>query len=501
MLRTTQSLIQVLVADPTTTVRETQNLVQTLQDDPTPEIRYTTSIVTVLDSDPITDIRVSGQFLQVLVSDEPFIQEDLTFTELAEVVEEGDEAEDILFVNESNSVQTTKQVFADANDTLSPSDIAFSFVVVPIFASASDNITLTESNTVIQGTIQTASSDDTLTFSESNCVAECSQDGLTLVENATADSEQSAVEGVDNLTFLEVATASLTYCESVSESLTTTTQVFDPATLTFSTVTSGLSEVASDGSVAGIDLGAIESLGCTERAVGWIIPPGPVDTATDNLNLGEFARIGENADRTEAISLTELATAIVSVNAFDSLVLTDEAISCHDGTSTASDTLNLAEAFSVCVTPGNPTVCDLKNYNPQEGSKSLGTYPDAVDTGFKLTGVVSGTTVELPDPNLGNRYRFTPQRINTESRGGTLTIFSDPIWPKVRTQQFTFSGMKKDKVLELQTFIDTHLGVLVNLVDHEGRLWQGIIVVVDDPIVEDRKNSWTGSFEFEGDLV
>lgn len=501
MLRTTQSFIQVLTADPVLEVLNTQQHLQMLQEDPTTDVRHSASALQILQDDPPVDLRTTGQFLQVLVSDEPFVQEDLNLTEVALVVEDGDLATDTLTFGEINSVQVVKLVFADASDTLALSDIAFSFVVVPIFASASDTMTCVEANTVIQGSVISGAVSEALGFTEVSCVAECVEDTLTVSDTATSEIDDGPKQGLDALTLTESATTCMTYCAEVEESLIIETEVFDPATLTFSTVVSGLTDFATDGLAIGPSLNASDMLSYTERAVGWIIPPGPVDTATDNLNLNDLAQIGQNADRTDTLSLVDLAEAITCINAGDTLTLGEEIVTCHDGTSTAADTLDLGEAFTVCLTPAIESVCDLKGYNPQEGSKSIGVYPDAVDTGFKMTGLVSGATVELPDPNLGNRYRFSPQRINSESRGGTLTIFADPIWPKVRTQQFSFSGMKKEKAIELQTFIDTHLGVLVDLVDHEGRLWQGLIVVVDDPIVEDRRNFWTASFEFEGDLV
>ena len=43
----------------------------------------------------------------------------------------------------------------------------------------------------------------------------------------------------------------------------------------------------------------------------------------------------------------------------------------------------------------------------------------------------------------------------------------------------------------------------ISLIDWEDREWIGVIVVVDDPVVQDRKGecSYTMSFEFEGTLA
>ena len=89
--------------------------------------------------------------------------------------------------------------------------------------------------------------------------------------------------------------------------------------------------------------------------------------------------------------------------------------------------------------------------------------------------------VILRKPNFGNRDRLSFSRVNHESRGGTLIIFADPTWPKIETLVFSLSGLKKTKADEFQTFMKTHLGVEIRLVDQEDRLWQGVITEPQNP--------------------
>ena len=42
-------------------------------------------------------------------------------------------------------------------------------------------------------------------------------------------------------------------------------------------------------------------------------------------------------------------------------------------------------------------------------------------------------SVSLRAPNLGNKDRLSFNRVLRETRGGTLVVFADPIWPKVQT--------------------------------------------------------------------
>jgi hypothetical protein len=76
-----------------------------------------------------------------------------------------------------------------------------------------------------------------------------------------------------------------------------------------------------------------------------------------------------------------------------------------------------------------PTTCDGKAATPP-ATLSGGTisnfflqYPatgDAIDT------------LELRPPNLGNKDRLGFNRISRETRGGTLIVFADPMWPKTQ---------------------------------------------------------------------
>jgi hypothetical protein len=54
--------------------------------------------------------------------------------------------------------------------------------------------------------------------------------------------------------------------------------------------------------------------------------------------------------------------------------------------------------------------------------------------------------------------------------------------------------------LNLLTFIGDHLGKEIGLIDWEHRFWKGVIMTPDEPIIEDSFDSFTASFEFQGEL-
>jgi len=108
----------------------------------------------------------------------------------------------------------------------------------------------------------------------------------------------------------------------------------------------------------------------------------------------------------------------------------------------------------------------------------------------------------LRAPNLGNRDRFQMNRISRETRGGTLVVFADSMWPKIQTLVLDFSGLTWAEVSGLNTFMDDHLGQEIGMIDWEHRFWSGVITKLDDPIVQDGRGcKYSVGFEFEGELA
>jgi hypothetical protein len=158
--------------------------------------------------------------------------------------------------------------------------------------------------------------------------------------------------------------------------------------------------------------------------------------------------------------------------------------------------------------------CGRKNYTPFKGESTIpydvlppkDTLQDPQgDTGnFSLyTPYLGAVTnkVTLRKPELDNRDRNAYSRVNHETRGGKLSIYSDPIWPKVRTIVVTITGLREAEVDEFQTFMADTLGQEIGLTDWEGRLWKGFIKNPNSPATQDGKKSWVITFEFEAEAL
>jgi hypothetical protein len=173
----------------------------------------------------------------------------------------------------------------------------------------------------------------------------------------------------------------------------------------------------------------------------------------------------------------------------------------------AGSVLSLKQAAAYSIVLGGV----LQKYHPFVGAGEAGSLmpppvmpPEGTVAAFRLfypaTGVVTDS-VTLRAPNFGNKDRLSFQRILRETRGGTLVVFADPIWPKIQTLVLTFSGLQTLQAQQLLSFLDAHLGEEVGLLDWEGRCWRGVITTPAEPVVQDSRDSYSASLEFEGELV
>ncbi len=132
------------------------------------------------------------------------------------------------------------------------------------------------------------------------------------------------------------------------------------------------------------------------------------------------------------------------------------------------------------------------------------TPPATLDTTipFQLYYPATGTPTDsllLRTPQFGNRERLSFNRINQETRGGTLLVYADPQWPKTQTLVLSFAGLTSSEAKGLLTFMETYLGYEIGLLDWEHRYWRGVITR-PDAVVQDSRDSYSASFEFEGEL-
>lgn len=288
-----------------------------------------------------------------------------------------------------------------------------------------------------------------------------------------------------------------------------TEEVYDPITVSYVTVSSGLDQSAEVRAQQGKE--HTTYLQTVHRADAVHVKASGVSVwASSQLNLNQTGQPTLTGDAASQLSLVQSASVQAGRPVGSHLQLgqsassattrakpTESGLAIHQ---TAAYTLILASTehqYSPFVgssdAPGAPEPPSLSLQGPMVG----------IQVPFQLvypaTGVVTDS-VSLKAPNLGNKDRLAFNRVMRQTRGGTLIVFADPIWPKTETLVLSFSGLLRVEAHNLLTFIQTHIGQEIGLIDWEHRYWRGVITTPDEPIVEDRFDSFSAGFEFEGEL-
>lgn len=463
-------------------------------------VRITQQRLSVLE--PIaqtSDLRVSQHILQVLVTDDltPEVNlaalDNVAFTEAGscELLEAPEVATDTLLFNESavinnvfNVSAASSLLFTDgiglqlngafcfsAGDTCAFDDLASDRPVLDCFAV--DTISITdiafESNVpVIQ-----ISAEDYSPYTESNTF------GFVI-----------CAEAEDDLSVLVF--------DFPTDPFDTDPTIGTDQPISFGPVrVSGIVESAT--SFCPQNDGQQDNLRFNEGSNCYIIRGDAQDiSAADTVTISDSAAEGVCADGVETLDLSEVASCETACPSREQVTFNELATIAIEQNLIEEDIVDFTEnAFLQICNDSGLNVKIAESYD----------YPDAsgVVDGIQLISPATGAVADelvLPSPNFGNNYQLTVTRVNNESRGGTLILYTDPeCWPTTETLQFSISNMKGDVAKGLLQWFETHLGEQIRLVDYEGRAWVGVIITPDDPIVEDRRNRWTGSFEFEGELV
>ena len=247
----------------------------------------------------------------------------------------------------------------------------------------------------------------------------------------------------------------------------------------------------------------------TERASCMVVHVGgKLASVSETLTLTDNAYKNEIGTKNETLTVAETATVEASKPVAEHLILGEMAHCNVVRNLSAADVLVVEESFTYI----NPYVLMKREYAPQIGGGVSGNptpppstlaLPSGGPGQFTLFWPPTGTATDvlvLRKPEFGNKDRLQFNRISRETRGGTLIVFADPMWPKIQTQVLTFSALKPQQAEALLQFMLRHIGLEIGMWDWEGRRWTGVIVNPNDPAVQDSKESFTASLEFEGTL-
>jgi len=296
---------------------------------------------------------------------------------------------------------------------------------------------------------------------------------------------------------------------SAQTPIQTITKEYDPAVGHLVERIDGLQDAAKAARPLTLTVHQPIPLGQSASAVK--VKPTAINVSAESiLDLLSEVRPNKTGDVGHWLSLTQTATVDKCNPARSALELSGAAAVAHTGSRGAGSVLNLNQSAAYYLVSSGI----LQRYRPFVGAGAPGapTPPPVeldgprpgVTVPFQLVYPATGTVIDsvtLRAPNFGNKDRLSFNRVLRETRGGTLIVFADPMWPRIQTQVLNFSGLRSDQARQLLTFLEAHLGEEVGVYDWEHRYWVGVITMPNDPVVQDGRDSFSASFEFEGELV
>ena len=226
------------------------------------------------------------------------------------------------------------------------------------------------------------------------------------------------------------------------------------------------------------------------------------DTADNTLTITDEATVGRNLTNSlsisDAVQVTQGQLALDALDLSDAFVVTKESNLVPSDTLTISITVEYTHIQSYTHREYSPFIGDTTDSDaptpPDEAEPVLTSYPN-VRLSYPTTSPTHILT--LRGPELGNLDQQHYTRIQRETRGGTLVVFSATDWPEREQLNLQFLGLTEAESQEVLTFLSVSLGKQIRLRDWEGRVWTVITLSPGSPIIRqgDCKNSVSLDFE------
>jgi len=220
---------------------------------------------------------------------------------------------------------------------------------------------------------------------------------------------------------------------------------------------------------------------------------GPSEEAISQLNFSQSVTIDISEFAANTLSLSDASgRVILRANP----ILTENSLQLYStlGYSILKDnTLNEFAPFVGTSTDPNAPV------PPKWNQPTISETASGIT--FFFPAINPTTSIHLRGPELDNTDRLSFHRVNRESRGGTLILYADPIWPKIAHLGFQFNGLNEAESQEFLDFCLLTLGKEIGFIDWENREWRGVIVSPQEPIVRDKRYGLSASVEIDAEMA
>lgn len=395
----------------------------------------------------------------------------------------------------TDSVTQAGLTFASVTDTLSITHIASPGI---IYVSVVDAMSLVDSPYAGRNISIAASNAITLTQSDvPGIYLALGSDTLVLVQLADGDIAGFPARSVTNL--LGITDLGVGAVHDFGR------QIFDTLTLTQSVA------AAQPRYVTAADILSLSDSPGEHQGIANLSIADPMDlkdfvsriqfgSATSTLTLTQQAY--RRFFASDVITLVGSASGSVAKPMSDLLTLTDTVQKIFVFVRPMADSLGITDSAAAYLDQ-HGILCQYHPFiGAGPGPTIAATMPTLGSATLTLTyPFVSPTTaVVLRNPQFGNVDRLSFDRINRETRGGTLIMFALSKWPKQQTMNVTVTALKRSQKDALLDLLNLSVGQDIGLLDHENRQWRGIVLTPDAVVNNDSRGGYTVTFEFEGSL-
>ncbi len=242
-----------------------------------------------------------------------------------------------------------------------------------------------------------------------------------------------------------------------------------------------------------------------------------LENTNQPFNVQQVVQVGKilNLDIANVLSLSQVMGQTYDIEGANALVISHQAASINpqeiiqglaithsvvparalDSLLTVTQVVGLQGTYSPSISVTTLTIGQGVTYFKTDVLVPNIIVPDSIDyTPVILT--YGSTTLTLKIPEIGDSDKIGVKRVQEQTRGGDLIIFRDPIWSITETLKYKFVNLTRSRSQELLRFFRDTIGLSIQLTDHQGVVWDGIITTPDAEVVCTNDNN-CGSYDVE----
>lgn len=106
--------------------------------------------------------------------------------------------------------------------------------------------------------------------------------------------------------------------------------------------------------------------------------------------------------------------------------------------------------------------------------------------------------MEIRVPKFGNKFTVDARVVIQRSVDGDLIAFHPSDHPRIEGFSVEFEALTDDQMWSMVDFFDASAAEVIQMQDHEGTTWEGVIQSDTITFTENGRCKWEMGFSFEG---